>query len=88
MEQLDQITKHLLWKLYKLGAWGKRHVSESNLPKGFPQHLRHLVKEAAEDLSKKGFLVKHPTHHETQWYLSWSKKKEIEEVIKEFLVQP
>jgi len=78
-----EITKHLLKKLYRMGCWGKRHTCESNLPKGFPQHLRKDVLKVAEELRKNGFLVKHPTHHEHQWYLNWNMKKEIEEIIKD-----
>ncbi len=50
----DDVGKHLRWKLYKLAAWGKHHICESNLPKGFPSHLRNLVKDVAHDLKKKG----------------------------------
>jgi hypothetical protein len=87
MDKSNELKTQLLWKLYKLNAWGKRHVSESNLPKGFPSHLRNLVKDAAEELKRKGFLAVHATHHEAQWYLNWGRKEEIEELIKEFLAK-
>lgn len=77
-----EIERILLKKLYTLGCWGTRHTSESNLPKGFPSHLRKRVIEIAEELRKKGFLIKFPTHHDNQWYLNWNFKKEIEEKIR------
>ena len=78
--------KQLLWKLYKYGAWGTKHLCESNLQKGFPPHLRgKTILEIAEGLRKRGFLGKHATHHEPQWYLNWGKKAEIEEILKDFL---
>jgi len=76
-----EIERTLLKKLYTMGCWSTRHTSERNLPKGFPPHLRKRVLETAEDLRKKGFLIKFPTHHDNQWYLNWKFKKEIEEKI-------
>ena len=77
----SEIEKILLKKLHTMGCWGTRHTSERNLPKGFPPHLRKRVLEIAEDLRKRGFLVKFPTHHDYQWYLNWKFKKEIEDKI-------
>ena len=79
----NEIRKVLLKKLYKLGCWGKGHVSESNLPKGFPPHLRGLVLDVAYELRKQEFLVMRPSGHDRQWYLNFAKKQEIEEVVKE-----
>ncbi len=76
-----EIERILLKKLYTMGCWGTRHTSEGNLPKGFPPHLRKRVLEIAEELRKKGSLVKFPTHHDYQWYMNWKFKKEIEEII-------
>lgn len=77
----NEIERILLKKLYTMGCWGTRHTSERNLPKGFPSHARKRVLEIAEELRKKGFLVKFPTHHDYQWYMNWKFKKEIEEKI-------
>ncbi len=81
IETNKEIKRILLKKLYIMGCWGTRHTSESNLSKGFPRHLRKRVLEIAEELRKKEFLIKYPTHHENQWYLNWKLKKEIEEII-------
>jgi len=85
LEKEDEVRKYLLRKIYKLGAWGKHHVCESNLPKGFPSHLCSLVKDVAHDLKKEGLLVCRPSGHDSQWYLNRNKLKEIEQIIKEFL---
>ncbi|MBS3053071.1 MAG: hypothetical protein J4469_01075 [Candidatus Aenigmarchaeota archaeon] len=76
------IERILLKKLHTLGCWGTRHVSESNLPKGFPSHVKKRVMDIAEDLRKKGILIKRPSSHDYQWYLNWDSKREIEERIK------
>ena len=82
MEQ-KEVERALLKKLYDLGCWGKHHVSESNLPKGFPSDARGKVKEAAEKLRKERLLVKRPSSHDYQWYLNFEMRQEIERRVKE-----
>ncbi len=79
----NEIANHLLLKLYRLGAWGTRHVSESNLQKGFPPEARgRRLLGIAEKLRKEGFLFIRPSSHDYQWSLVWEKKLEIELRIK------
>jgi len=82
IEDDKEIERILLKKLYIMGCWGTRHASERNLPKGFPSHLRKRVLEIAEELRKRGFLIKRPSSHDYQWYLNWNLKKEVEEKIR------
>jgi hypothetical protein len=77
----NEIKKVLLKKLYNMGCWGKGHVCEQNLPKGFPPDLRGLVVDVAYELRKQGFLVMRPSGHDRQWYLNHAKRQEIEEVL-------
>ena len=77
----NEIQNVLLKKLYKLGCWGKGHVSESNLPKGFPPHLRGFVLDVAYELRKQQLLVMRPSGHDRQWYLNFAKRVEIETSI-------
>ena len=78
-----EIAQDLLRKFYKHGVWGKHHWREDTLPKGFPSHVRHIVLRVAEDLRRKGFLIKFPTSHGVQWYMNIEKLREIEEIIKQ-----
>ncbi|MBI2079537.1 hypothetical protein HYT84_02135 [Candidatus Micrarchaeota archaeon] len=82
-DNFNLIRKVLLKKLYNLGCWGKGHVSESNLPKGFPPHLRGFVVDVAMELRKQEFLVMRPSGHDRQWYLNFAKRQEIEALIGE-----
>ncbi len=82
-EAFNDVRKVLLKKLYHLGVWGKGHVSESNLPKGFPPHLRGFVIEVAYELRKQEFLVMRPSGHDRQWHLNFAKRREIEDIIRE-----
>ncbi len=77
----NDIRKVILKKLYHLGCWGKGHVSESNLPKGFPPHLRGSVIDVAQELRKQNFLVMRPSGHDRQWYLNFAKRADIEKII-------
>lgn len=78
----DEIADRLLWKLFKLGAWGTRHVCESNLQKGFPpESSGKRLLQVAEKLRKAGLLFKRPSHHEYQWSLVWERRAEIEQRI-------
>ncbi len=78
-----KIRKILLTKLFNLGCWGKGHVCERNLAKGFPKHLRGYVLEIAKQLRKDGYLILHPSGHDRQWYLNREKRIEIEQIISE-----
>ena len=82
-EAFNDVRKVLLKKLYHLGVWGKGHVSESNLPKGFQPHLRGFVIEVAYELRKQEFLVMRPSGHDRHWHLNFAKRREIEDIIRE-----
>jgi len=79
----EEIIKDLLRNFYRHKAWGKHHFREDTIVKGFPSHLRKNVIRAAEELRKRGFLIRFPTNHGVQWYANIEKLKEIEEIIKE-----
>ncbi len=78
-----EIEQDLLRNFYRHKVWGKHHFREDTIVKGFPSHLRKNVIRAAEELRKRGFLIKFPTSHGTQWYANIEKLKEIEEIIRE-----
>lgn len=56
-EMATRIRKVLLKKLKDMGCWGKGHVCESNLPKGFPPTERCFVVDIAYELRKEGLMV-------------------------------
>jgi len=78
----EELESMLLRKLYKLRTWGAHHICESNLQKKFAKHERGRVLEIAERLRREGLLVKRPSSHEYQWFLSIMRKEEIEERIR------
>ncbi len=78
-----EIEQDLLRKFYRHRVWGKHHFREDTLIKGFPSHLRRDVLRAAEELRKRGLLIKFPTNHGIQWHANMEKLREIEELIGE-----
>ena len=78
MGQKEDIERVLIRKLVYMGKWNANHTSFDNLPKGFPKHLRGMVKDAAKDLIKKGILLSKPTSYGLEVSLNIKMKKEIE----------
>lgn len=80
----EQIDAMLLLKLVKKRYFGKKHISESNLPKGFQANLHKEFLDSAERLRKEGVLVKRPSGHDYQWYVNLNMKEEVLRRIKKF----
>lgn len=76
-----EIETALLKKFVKKNIWGKYHIREDTMLKGFPGHLGHKIKIAAENLRKRGYLVKYPTNHGMQWHLNRNMIKEINDLL-------
>ena len=76
------VAKALLRKFYRHNVWGKHHLREDTLPKGFPAHVRGKVMDVAEELRRMGWLVKRPSSHGYQWYANIERIREIEEFIR------
>ncbi|MEK6954120.1 MAG: hypothetical protein AABX01_03875 [Candidatus Micrarchaeota archaeon] len=85
----EEIACRLLMKLLRLRAWGAKHISESNLQKGFPQQARgKIVLKVAEELRREGLLYKRPSSHDYQWSLVWERRTEIEIRVAKLLQPP
>jgi hypothetical protein len=79
----NELAKELLTKLYRQRIWGRHHIREDNLAKGFASHLRNRVMRIAEELRRRGLLVRFPTSHGMQWHANWERIRDIEELISE-----
>lgn len=84
----EELEVALLHKLFMKHAGVKYHIYESDLPKGFPSHLRKEVLNVAKNLHKKGLLIKFPHHKENAWQLNLNKINEIKQKIKKFYKIP
>lgn len=88
-ETEKKITKTLLRKFFRTGIydipargkWGKAHLREDSLKRGFKGHLKGLVMGIADNLRKRGILIKKPSPHGEQWYANIEKIDEIEKII-------
>lgn len=77
----EEIATDIFHRFYRKKVWGKHHWREETLTKSFPPHIRGRVMKVAEELRKKGFLIKFPTSHGMQWYANIEKIEEIKEII-------
>ena len=76
----EQLKALILRKFFRMRAAVKRHIYESDVPKGFPSHLHKQIMKCCEELYRKGLLKKFP-HGEIVWQLNIDKITEIKELI-------
>lgn len=50
-------------KLHRHKYIGKRHTNEDNIPKGFPPVDREYIKDALDELIKRGVVISKPTSY-------------------------
>ncbi len=79
----NQLEKKVLEKLFVDRFIGGRHTSVSNVPKGFPKHLRGEVKKALKKLRKRGYLIVKPTGYGLEVSLKPDKIKEVRSILEE-----
>ena len=80
----EELKSSLLHKFFRMRAGVKRHIYESDVPKGFPPYLRKKIMKMAEELYRKGLLRKFPHGKENVWQLNIERIEEIKEIIKRF----
>ncbi|MFH0986655.1 MAG: hypothetical protein V1911_01260 [Candidatus Micrarchaeota archaeon] len=80
---MNAIQRTILIKLCRRCCWGAKHTSFENLPKGFPKHLRGQVKNEAEELIRRGYLMKKPISYGLEVSLNPAMKFEIDEITRE-----
>ena len=81
----EKIKATILYHLRRKKVIGGVHTPFDTVTKGFPSHLRKDVKKIAEDLIRKGYILKKITNYGLHIYLNKEKLKEIEEIIKRVL---
>lgn len=78
----SEIEAMLLLKFVTRGAWRDYHIYESDVPKGFPPHIRNDVMRAAKELKRNGLLIEFPHGKEHVWILNKERSSEILEIIR------
>jgi hypothetical protein len=81
----DKIKATLLYHLRRKKVIGGVHTPFDTLKRGFPSHLGKDIKKIAEELIKKGYILKKITNYGLHVSLNKEKLKEIEEFIKRIL---
>ena len=80
-----KIEATILYHLRRKKVIGGVHTPFDTVTKGFPSHIGKDVKKIAEDLIRKGYILKKITNYGLHIYLNKDKLKEIEGLIKEVL---
>lgn len=60
---------------------GERHTAIENLAKGVPSHMRGEMKDAANDLIRKGYIVPKTTNYGRQVALNQNRIQELEKMF-------
>ncbi len=81
----DKIKATILYHLRRKKVIGGVHTPFNTITKGFPSHLGKNIKKIAEELIKKGYILKKITNYGLHISLNKDKLKEIEEFIKKIL---
>ena len=77
----EQIKIYILEKFYFKRAGVKYHIHESDIPKGFPPHIRKRVLKNAKELYREGLLVRYPHKKEHVWRMNIKRIDEIKKLI-------
>ena len=83
----DEIKGKILDKLARYKYWGGKHTSISNLPKGFPKHMRKNVMKLVKELKRNNLIIFKPTSYGEQVSLNLMEKDEIQRLIDKFLLK-
>jgi hypothetical protein len=81
----ENIKATLLYHLRRKKKIGESHTPFDTLKKGFPSNLGKNVKNIAEELIKKGYIIPKPASYGLQVSLNKDKLQEIEDFIKNVL---
>ncbi len=81
----EKIKATILYHLRRKKVIGGVHTPFDTITRGFPSHIGKDVKKIAEELIRKGYILKKITSYGLHIYLNKDKLKEIEEFIKKIL---
>ncbi len=81
----DDIKATILYHLRRKKVIGGVHTPFDTVTKGFPSHMGKDIKKMAEELIRKGYILKKITNYGLHISLNKDKLKEIEGFIKTIL---
>lgn len=77
----DKIKATILYNLRRKKVIGGVHTPFDTLRRGFPSHLGKEIKKIAEELIKKGLIIKKPAPYGLQVSLNKDRIMEIDNLI-------
>ena len=91
MKDISREEASILYKLYRHGVFGKHHMLEDNLLRGFPPDQIAALRGALENLKREGTVLRKSTKHGPAVYLPPKLGRDIYEQLKKhypFLPKP
>ncbi|MDR2699267.1 MAG: hypothetical protein LBC12_00340 [Nitrososphaerota archaeon] len=73
--------KQILEKLLHNKCFGKHHLQETTILKGFNRKEHGKLKTTLKQLCKQGLICKKPTQHGMSYYLNTCKMEEIQQIL-------
>lgn len=77
----ERLKAAVLRKFLRMHAAVKRHIYESDVPKGFPSNLHKRIMKCCEELYRRGLLRKFPHGKENVWQLNINRVADIKEMV-------
>jgi len=84
LRDISREEASILYKLYRHGVFGKHHMLEDNLLRGFPPDHIGSLKGALEKLKRDGTVVRKATKHGAAVCLPPKLGREIYEQLKKY----
>ncbi len=78
---LTALEKKVLEILYVDRIIGGRHTHVERVIRGFPKHLRGEARDALDELARRGFVRKKPTHYGLQISLNSELIDEVKRIL-------
>ena len=84
MRDISKDEAAILYKLYRHRVFGKRHMLEDNLLRGFPPDQIATLRRALETRRREGTVLRKSTKHGPAVYLPPKLGREIYEQLKKY----
>ena len=87
MKNSEDISISVSYVLYKKKCFGTRQILIDELVNRFPNRIQKHIKQAINEMIRKGYLVQRPTKSGKTVYINPSYRREIQKIIEEKLTK-
>ena len=87
MKSNQDILISVSYVLYKKKCFGTRQILVDKLVNGFPNRIQKQIRQAINEMIRKGYLVQRPAKSGKTVYINPSYRREIQKIIEEKLTK-